>query len=95
MSADKWVDVTLALMLVGQSVFVLSYFRFPWWDSALGRVLFGKAVTFTAALGVTYASRLFEWPHEAVYRSGLYAVLCLSIWVQVFVFWRAKQAVDQ
>ena len=87
MDHDFWRTVTLGSAAIGQTVFVVLYFSFPWWKSFLGRALFYKGLILGAILDVFVVARI--WPEFGAWDEifiGLYAALAIGIWWQTAAF---------
>lgn len=84
--------ITIVSAAIGQTAFVLLYLTFRWWETFLGKALFFKGLAFAALLDVAVAGRLMDWAYEDEIFIGLYIVLTLGVWAQLFAFWHTKQA---
>lgn len=71
---------------LGQTLFTVYYLTFPWWQTLLGQVLFGKAVSLMILVDFYAASRLFDFRENDVAFTLIYFLLGLGVWSQLFVF---------
>lgn len=82
-----WWYTTIAIVAsVGQTLFVLLYMTFPWFETFLGKALFIKALTLALLLDVALAGTLWDWPHEEIWIVGLYGLTSVGIWAQFAAF---------
>lgn len=85
-SVEFWRTVWIAGAALGQTLFVVLYFTFPWWANFLGRALFFKAFVFAVLVDVAVAGRIWDWPHEEATFVILYGAVAAGIWFQFFAF---------
>jgi hypothetical protein len=91
-----WHDITfwrtagIIFAAIGQTLFTVLYFTFPWYANFLGRALFFKAVAFMTLVDVAVAGRIWDWPYEDNIFVLLYWVLGLGIWYQFIAFLRVR-----
>lgn len=83
---EVWRTVTLSFAAVGQTAFVLMYMTLPWWRSTLGRALFLKAFMLMSLIDAGIASRVWDWRGEDAVIVGLYGLVSVGIWFQLFAF---------
>lgn len=92
MNLEWWYTATIAFAAVGQTLFVLLYLRFPWYESVLGRALFTKALVFALLIDLAVVGHVWDWNHGQVWTVGMYGLAALSIWIQLTVFiWVVSQ----
>lgn len=77
---------------VGQTLFVLMYLRFPWYQSALGKALFFHAITFAVTLDLIAISRWLEWGSNDWLFTFVYAISSAGIWAQVLAYNAVRRA---
>lgn len=82
--------IALITAAIGQTLFVLLYATFPWWDNFVGRALFLKAISLAALLDVLMLGRKFDWPYEDVTFVVLYLFMTAGIWWQFVAFLRVR-----
>ena len=90
MDLPFWRTTAIAIAAVGQTLFVILYLTFPWWNSLLGRALFIKAACFAALLDAAWLSRTIgDWPGKDGMFIVLYLLFAVSVWGQLIAFIRA------
>lgn len=90
MDINTWRTILLGLVALGQTMFVLLYFTFPWQKSFLGRALFFKALSLAALTDAWIVYRVFDIPRADLMFVLLYALLALGVWVQYFAFLKVR-----
>lgn len=86
MSILEWFKTIAIIASTGQTLFVLLYLTFPWYQTFLGRALFIKALTLSLLLNVSLAGVLWDWPHEEIWVISLYGLTAFGIWAQFTAF---------
>lgn len=81
-----WYTAIAIIASVGQTLFVLLYMTFPWFETFLGKALFIKALTLALLLDVALAGVLLDWPHEEIWIVALYGLTAFGIWAQFVAF---------
>lgn len=89
-SLDTLRSIALFTAAIGQTLFVLLYATFPWWDNFVGRALFLKALSLCALLDVLIIGRSVDWPHEDATFVALYFAMALGICWQCVAFLRVR-----
>lgn len=87
---EFWRTFGILFAAVGQTLFTLLYFTFPWYRNFLGRALFFKAVAFMTLVDVAVGGRIWDWPYEDALFVFLYWVLGFGIWYQFVAFLRVR-----
>jgi len=87
---EFWRTAGITFAAVGQTLFTVLYFTFPWWSNFLGRALFFKAFAFMTLVDVAVAGRVWDWPYEDAIFVSLYWLLGLGIWYQFLAFLRVR-----
>lgn len=85
---NVWRTTALILAAVGQTLFVLFYMCWPWWNDFLGRALFFKAVAMMLLIDFGLAARIYDIPGEDWLFTGMYILFTLGVWVQFAAFTR-------
>lgn len=86
MSILDWFKVIAVFASVGQTLFVLLYLTFPWYQTFLGKALFIKALTLSLLLNMSLAGTFWDWPHEDIWLVSLYGLTAFGIWAQLTAF---------
>ena len=81
-----WYTAIALVAAVGQTLFVLLYMTFPWYETFLGKALFAKALTLALLLDVALIRAIFEWDRDGVWIVSLYGLAALGIWAQFLAF---------
>jgi ABC-type sugar transport system permease subunit len=89
-SIEFWRTVTIIIAALGQTMFVLLYMTFPWWEEFLGRALFFKACALGLLVDVAVAGRIWDWTYEDETFVVLYAILATGIIAQFVAFLRVR-----
>lgn len=92
---NTWRTVGLVAAALGQTAFVLLYFFYPWWQSFLGRALFGKSIALVLIIDFAALSRVFEFGHADLYFAIMYTVLAVGVWFQFIAFVRTLMTSGQ
>lgn len=87
---EFWRTAGILFAAVGQTLFTVLYFTFPWYANFLGRALFFKATAFMLLVDVAVAGRVWDWPGEDAIFVFLYWVLGIGIWYQFMAFLRVR-----
>lgn len=87
---DTWRTITLGIVALGQTAFVLLYATFPWWRSFLGRALFFKAFTLAVLVDAFMVTRIVSWGHYDVLFVVLYGFFAIGVWFQFSAFLRVR-----
>lgn len=82
--------VALTVAAVVQTAFVLFYTTFPWWQTFLGRALYGKAVVLMLIVDFACLSRWFDFGANDRIFVVLYAALSVGIVWQFIAFVRVR-----
>lgn len=82
--------VALTVAAVVQTSFVLFYSTFPWWQTFLGRALYGKAVVLMLIVDFACLSRWYDFGANDRIFVVLYAALSVGILWQFVAFIRVR-----
>lgn len=91
-SAEEWRVILFGIAAFLQTTFVLLYLTFPWYETFLGRALFGKALSLAVVMDVFLASHVFGLGAPNAMFLVLYVVLILGIGAQTLAFLRVRLA---
>lgn len=83
-----WRSSALVIAAVGQTLFVMFYMCWPWWNDFLGRALFFKAIAMMLLMDIGLLAREFHLPYEDGIFTALYVLFTLGVWVQFIAFTR-------
>lgn len=86
MNIEMWYATAAIIAGVGQTLFVLLYVSFPWYETFLGRALFIKAMTLMFLLDAAMAGSIWDWEHEPVWIVTLLGFAAFGIWAQLMAF---------
>lgn len=81
-----WYTAIAIAASVGQTLFVLLYMTFPWYNTFLGKALFIKALTLALLLNMALAGAIWDWGSEDVWIVSLYGIASFGIWAQLVAF---------
>lgn len=88
---EFWRSAALYGLALGQTLFVILYFTFPWYKTFLGKALFFKAFVFAFVLDLALYARLNpEFTNWDVIFTCMYALLGVGVWFQFFAFLRVR-----
>lgn len=87
---DHLRTVALTVAAVAQTLFVAFYLTFPWFETFLGRALFGKAVSLMLIVDFAALSRWYDFGANDQIFIILYATLAAGIVGQFFAFVKVK-----
>lgn len=90
--SEFWRTLLLGVAGVGQTLFVILYMTFSWWQSFLGRALFYKSLILCITLDVGVLARILGLTDLDWFFVVLYACFALGIWWQFLAFLRVKRA---
>jgi hypothetical protein len=88
MNIETWRSLTILAAALGQTLFVLQFFRLPWWTTFTGKGLMVNALSFMLLVDVAITGQFFDWGNEDGMIVGLYGVTAFGVWAQLFVFMR-------
>lgn len=89
-SIEFWRTCGILFTALGQTLFVILYLTFPWWEEYLGRALFFKATAFALLVDVAVAGRVWDWEGEDVTFVILYWIVGIGVWFQMTAFAKVK-----
>lgn len=90
-----WRTTSLLFVAIGQTLFVMVYFTFPWYKTFLGRSLFYKGLILAVIVDAFVVTRVFDLQEVDVLFVVLYAMLGLGVWWQLSAFLRIRIAGTQ
>src|SRR5688572_3775570 len=94
MSVDFWRTVSLFGVALGQTLFVLLYWTFPWYKTFLGRALFYKSLMLATIVDAFIVARILDVELDALF-VVLYTMLGIGVWWQLIAFFRVRWAGKQ
>lgn len=79
-------DMPIIFAAVGQTLFVVVYMTFPWYQTFLGKALFFGAATLSLLLDTIVIRRVMELPTSDGWILALYWLMGLGVWAQLIAF---------
>lgn len=86
MDLETWYAIVVVVSAVGQTLFVLLYATFPWYQTFLGRALFIKALTLMLMLDVVFSRVVWDVPRSDTFVVVLFGLTAFGIWAQFIAF---------
>ena len=87
-----WRTFAIITAAVGQTAFIMLYFFFPWYESFLGRSLFGKSVALAVIMDFAAMSRIFDFGSNDLAFTIMYLAVAVGVWWQFSSFVRVALA---
>lgn len=85
-SLETWYAIIVVGSTVGQTLFVLLYLTFPWYQTFLGKALFIKGVTLMVMLDIVLARAIWGVPRSESVVVIAFGLTGLGIWAQFVAF---------